>query len=85
MDVVAKDDGEQVVNVGKMVEDMEGKMRNLLQEVYFGKTRDVVGDLRSKCLVSSLRLFLARVVDEGGWRDAFNASAQDTAISWTIG
>lgn len=51
MDVVAKDDGEQVVNVGKMVEDMEGKMRNLLQEVYFGKTRDVVGDLRSKCLL----------------------------------
>jgi len=30
-----------------MVEDMEIKMRNLLQEVYFGKTRDVVYDLRS--------------------------------------
>jgi len=30
-----------------MVEDMEIKMRNLLQEVYFGKTRDVVNDLRS--------------------------------------
>lgn len=26
---------------------MELKMRNLLQEVYFGKTRDVVFDLRS--------------------------------------
>lgn len=26
---------------------MEIKMRNLLQEVYFGKTRDVVHDLRS--------------------------------------
>jgi capping protein beta len=26
---------------------MEIKMRNLLQEVYFGKTRDVVNDLRS--------------------------------------
>jgi len=26
---------------------MEIKMRNLLQEVYFGKTRDVVFDLRS--------------------------------------
>jgi capping protein beta len=25
----------------------EIKMRNLLQEVYFGKTRDVVNDLRS--------------------------------------
>ncbi|KAI0272168.1 F-actin capping protein beta subunit [Russula aff. rugulosa BPL654] len=30
-----------VQNVGRMVEDMEIKMRNLLQEVYFGKTRDV--------------------------------------------
>jgi len=36
-----------VQNVGKMVEDMEIKMRNLLQEVYFGKTRDVVHELRS--------------------------------------
>lgn len=30
-----------------MIEDMEIKMRNLLQEVYFGKTRDIVYDLRS--------------------------------------
>jgi capping protein beta len=29
------------------VEDMELRMRNLLQEVYFGKAKDVVGDLRS--------------------------------------
>lgn len=36
-----------VVNVGRMVEDMETRMRNLLQEVYFGKAKDVVGDLRS--------------------------------------
>ncbi len=30
-----------------MIEDMEAKMRNQLQEVYFGKTRDVVSHLRS--------------------------------------
>lgn len=36
-----------VANIGRMVEDMEIKMRNLLQEVYFGKTKDVVFDLRS--------------------------------------
>ena len=30
-----------------MIEDMEIKMRNLLQEVYFGKTKDVVFDLRT--------------------------------------
>lgn len=36
-----------VANIGRMVEDMETRMRNLLQEVYFGKAKDVVGDLRS--------------------------------------
>lgn len=40
-------DGGHVVNAGRLVEDMEGKMRNMLQEVYFGKAKDVVGDLRS--------------------------------------
>ena len=30
-----------------MIEDQEIKMRNLLQDVYFGKTRDIVHDLRS--------------------------------------
>ena len=36
-----------IPNIGRMVEDMESRMRNLLQEVYFGKAKDVVGDLRS--------------------------------------
>jgi len=40
-------DGGHVCNVGRLVEDMEGKMRMTLQEVYFGKAKDVVGDLRS--------------------------------------
>ena len=30
-----------------MVEDIELKMRNSMQEVYFGKTQDIVNDLRS--------------------------------------
>ncbi|KAF2674170.1 F-actin capping protein beta subunit [Microthyrium microscopicum] len=46
-DMPVEDDSSHVANVGKLVEDMEGKMRNLLQEVYFGKAKDVVGDLRS--------------------------------------
>lgn len=36
-----------IANIGRTVEDMETRMRNLLQEVYFGKAKDVVGDLRS--------------------------------------
>jgi len=46
-DMSVEDDSSHVINIGKLVEDMELKMRNLLQEVYFGKAKDVVGDLRS--------------------------------------
>lgn len=41
------DTSSHITNTGRMIEDMEIKMRNLLQEVYFGKTRDIVYDLRS--------------------------------------
>ncbi|KAL7270681.1 F-actin-capping protein subunit beta [Rhizina undulata] len=47
MDLPVEDDSSHIANIGKLVEDMELKMRNLLQEVYFGKAKDVVGDLRS--------------------------------------
>jgi capping protein beta len=54
-DMAVEDDTSHVANIGKMVEDMELKMRNLLQEVYFGKAKDVVGDLRSKVTTSHFR------------------------------
>lgn len=36
-----------IANIGRMVEDMENKIRNTLYEIYFGKTRDIVNSLRS--------------------------------------
>ena len=51
-DLPVENDISHVANVGRLIEDMEGKMRNLLQEVYFGKARDVVGDLRSTCMIA---------------------------------
>ncbi|XP_044740606.1 F-actin-capping protein subunit beta isoform X1 [Chrysoperla carnea] len=36
-----------IANIGKMVEDMENKIRNTLNEIYFGKTKDIVNGLRS--------------------------------------
>lgn len=42
-------------NIGKLIEEMELKMRNLLKEVYFSKTRDVVNDLRSVNSLEELR------------------------------
>jgi len=41
------DSSPHIANIGKMVEEMENKIRNLLYEIYFGKTRDIVNGLRS--------------------------------------
>lgn len=46
-ELLAEDPNAHIVNMGRMVEDMEFKMRNALQEVYFGKTHDIVNGLRS--------------------------------------
>lgn len=46
-DAPIPDASSHIINIGRMIEDMEIKMRNLLQEVYFGKTRDIIFDLRS--------------------------------------
>lgn len=54
-DLPVEDDNSHIPNIGKLVEEMELKMRNLLQEVYFGKAKDVVGDLRSKSCIRMAR------------------------------
>jgi len=36
-----------VANIGRMVEDMEIKLRTTLETIYFGKTKDIVNELRS--------------------------------------
>lgn len=36
-----------LVNIGRMVEDLECKMRATINDVYFGKARQIVNDLRS--------------------------------------
>ncbi|KAJ1858631.1 F-actin-capping protein subunit beta [Coemansia sp. RSA 1822] len=46
-ELLVEDPNAHVANIGRMVEDMEFKMRNSLQEVYFGKTHDIVNGLRS--------------------------------------
>jgi capping protein beta len=37
---------EHVANMGRLVEEMESRMRNNLQEIYFGKTHDLVNEIR---------------------------------------
>jgi len=46
-DFPVQDSTSHITNTGRIIEDMEIKMRGLLQEVYFGKTKDIVYDLRS--------------------------------------
>jgi len=46
-DTVVDDHNPHIANIGRIIEDMEIKMRNSLQEIYFGKTKDIVNDLRS--------------------------------------
>lgn len=47
MDSQVSDSSPHIANIGRMVEDMENKMRNTLNEVYFGKTCDIMNGLRS--------------------------------------
>eukprot|EP01086_Lenisia_limosa_P012651 TRINITY_DN41132_c0_g1_i1.p1 TRINITY_DN41132_c0_g1~~TRINITY_DN41132_c0_g1_i1.p1 ORF type:complete len:271 (+),score=92.65 TRINITY_DN41132_c0_g1_i1:1-813(+) len=35
-----------IANMGRMIEDMEFKLRNSLDQIYFGKTRDITNQLR---------------------------------------
>lgn len=47
-----EDSGSHIANIGTMIEDIESKLRNVLNEVYFGKTRDIIGDLRTVASIS---------------------------------
>lgn len=46
-DATVNDVNPHIANIGRMVEDMENKIRNTLNEIYFSKTKDIVNSLRS--------------------------------------
>lgn len=46
-DNAVSDASPHIANIGRMVEEMENKMRNTLNDIYFGKTKDIVNALRS--------------------------------------
>ncbi|XP_031369217.1 F-actin-capping protein subunit beta isoform X1 [Apis florea] len=46
-DAQISENSPHIANIGRMVEDMENKIRNTLNEIYFGKTKDIVNGLRS--------------------------------------
>ncbi|CAG0903595.1 unnamed protein product, partial [Cyprideis torosa] len=46
-DCPLSDPSPHIANIGRLVEDMENKIRSTLNEIYFSKTRDIVNGLRS--------------------------------------
>jgi len=46
-DFPVSDANPHVANIGRMIEDMENKLRTTLEQIYFGKTKDIVNELRS--------------------------------------
>nr|CAG4645646.1 EOG090X098Y [Lynceus sp. MCZ IZ 141354] len=46
-DVPVTESSPHIANMGRLVEDMENKIRHTLNEIYFGKTKDIVNGLRS--------------------------------------
>jgi len=53
-DAPLSDSNPHISNIGRLVEEMENKMRNTLNEIYFGKTRDISVDLRSLQALSEM-------------------------------
>jgi capping protein beta len=48
------DNNDHVSNIGRMIEDMELKLRNTIETIYFGKTKDIVNELRQLAGVEAL-------------------------------
>ncbi|XP_066253567.1 F-actin-capping protein subunit beta [Euwallacea similis] len=46
-DASVNENNPHIANIGRMVEDMENKIRHILKDIYFSKTKDVVNSLRS--------------------------------------
>lgn len=38
---------QHIINIGRLVEDMESKLRANLQDIYFGKTNDAINEIRN--------------------------------------
>lgn len=55
LDAQVTDMSSHIANMGRLVEDMENKIRNTLNEIYFGKTNMILNGLRSMIPLSDQR------------------------------
>jgi capping protein beta len=54
-DATVNESSPHIANIGRMVEDMENKIRSTLNDIYFGKTKDIVNGLRSTVPAADLK------------------------------
>jgi capping protein beta len=54
-DMAVDSNNTALMNIGRLVEDMEIKLRTTLETIYFGKTKDIVNDLRQLTGTSVLK------------------------------
>jgi len=48
------DQSPHITNIGRMVEDMENRLRSTIDVIYFGKTKEVLSTVRSQRGVSEM-------------------------------
>lgn len=53
-DCVVNEQNSHVTNIGKMVEDMENRLRGTIETIYFGKTKEVLSTVRSQLGMSEV-------------------------------
>jgi capping protein beta len=53
-DASVSDASPHISNIGRMVEDMELKLRQTLETIYFGRTKDIANELRSQIAAGEL-------------------------------
>jgi len=49
------DNNPHLINIGRMIEDMEIRLRQTIETIYFGKTKDIANDLRQSQGVSAIK------------------------------
>lgn len=73
-----------------MIEDMENKIRNTLNEIYFGKTKDVVNGLRSVDVLAdqkqkaAMKQDLANAILRRNAKNEWLGMSEHDAWDWVI-
>jgi len=54
-DANVSNDNPHLINIGRMIEEMENRLRQTIETIYFGKTKDIANELRQAISVGVLK------------------------------